>query len=105
MTGAAEKHPMLDEVVALLQRLISTPSPSREEKETADIWEEWLRGQGVENVSRIHNNVYAVGSSYNPFRPTLMLNSHHDTVRPSSSYPRDPYSPDLEHGVLYGGRL
>ena len=102
MTGEADKHPMLDEVVALLQRLISTPSPSREEKETADIWEKWLRAQGVENVSRIHNNVYAVGSSYNPFRPTLMLNSHHDTVRPSASYTRDPYSPDIEEGILYG---
>lgn len=97
-----EKHPALEEAVELLRRLISVPSPSREERDTADIWEEWLREHGVENVTRLHNNVYAVGSSYNPFRPTLMLNSHHDTVRPSSSYTRDPYSPDIEGDKLYG---
>lgn len=97
-----EKHHRLDAAVELLRRLIATPSPSREENATADIWEEWLRIQGVENVSRIHNNVFAVGCSYSPFRPTLMLNSHHDTVRPSGSYTRNPYSPDIEGDRLYG---
>lgn len=97
-----EKHPALEEAVELLRKLIAAPSPSREENATADIWEEWLRKQGVENVSRLHNNVFAVGSSYNPFRPTLMLNSHHDTVRPSASYTRDPYAADIEGDALYG---
>lgn len=97
-----ERHPMLGEAVALLKRLIATPSPSRDESATADIWESWLREQGAHNVCRQHNNVFAVGSSYDPFRPTLMLNSHHDTVRPAASYTRDPYSPDEEDGRLYG---
>ncbi len=97
-----EKHPRFDEAVALLRRLIATPSPSREESATADIWEEWLRSQGVDNVERLHNNVFAVAPGFDPTRPTLMLNSHHDTVRPAASYTRDPYSPDIEGDRLYG---
>ncbi len=90
-----DKHPRFDEAVNLLRRLISTPSPSREEAATADIWEEWLRNQGIDYVERLHNNVFAVAPGFNPERPTLMLNSHHDTVRPAASYTRDPYSPDI----------
>lgn len=96
------EHNRLNEAVTLLKRLIATPSLSREEEATADIWESWLREQGAENVVRQHNNVFAVGSSYDPFRPTLMLNSHHDTVKPSPSYTRDPFSPEIEDGKLYG---
>ena len=90
-----DKHPRFDEAVNLLRRLISTPSPSREETATADIWEEWLHNQGIDYVERLHNNVFAVAPGFNPERPTLMLNSHHDTVRPAASYTRDPYSPDI----------
>lgn len=105
MISATEKypeHPRLKEAVALLQRLVSTPSPSREEDATADIWEEWLKRQGVENVERLHNNVFVVAKGFDPARPTLLLNSHHDTVRPAKSYTRDPYSPDIADGKLYG---
>ena len=92
----------LDKAVGLLRRLIATPSFSREESATADIWEQWLRSNGVENVERLHNNVFAVAPGFDPARPTLMLNSHHDTVRPAPSYTRDPFSPDIEEGRLYG---
>ncbi len=88
-------HPRTDEAVAHLRRLIATPSPSREEQATADLWEEWLRGQGADEVERQHNNVFAVMPGFDPSRPTLMLNSHHDTVRPVASWTRDPYSPDI----------
>lgn len=92
----------LDRVVELLFRLIATPSFSREEGATADIWEEWLRENGVGNVERIHNNVYAVASLFDPTKPTLLLNSHHDTVKPSSSYTRDPFKPEIIDDRLYG---
>ncbi len=92
----------LENALTLLRRLISTPSPSREESATADIWEAWLRENGADSVERQHNNVFVVAPGFNPSRPTLMLNSHHDTVRPSASYTRDPYSPDIEGGRLYG---
>lgn len=94
-------HPRLEECVTLLRRLVAVPSFSREEEATADIWEEWLRLKGV-NPVRFHNNVYAVAPGFDVRRPTLMLNSHHDTVRPSASYTRDPFTPEIVDGKLYG---
>lgn len=88
--------------IELLSRLIATPSFSREEAATADIWEEWLRNQGVKNAERLHNNVFATSSHFDAKKPILMLNSHHDTVRPAASYNRDPFSPDIEGDILYG---
>ena len=96
-----EKHPRLDAAIAHLQNLVKTPSFSKEEAATADIWELWLRENGAE-VERLHNNVFAVAPGFDPTKPTLMLNSHHDTVRPAKTYTRDPFSPDIEDGRLYG---
>lgn len=91
-----------EQAVDLLKHLVSTPSPSRKESATADIWESWLKENGVKNVERFHNNVYAVVSGYDPSLPTLLLNSHHDTVKPSASYTRNPYEPTIEGDRLYG---
>ena len=87
--------------VALLRTLIATPSFSRQEAATADIWEHWLRRKGA-NVRRFHNNVYAIPRAFSPHKPILMLNSHHDTVRPASSYTLNPFSPNIEGDRLYG---
>lgn len=66
----------------------------------------WLREQGASEVQRQYNNVFAVAPGFDPGRPTIMLNSHHDTVRPVSSWTRDPFSPDIvddgEDVRLYG---
>lgn len=96
------EHPRLKSAIELLRQLIATPSPSREEDATAKIWEYWLRSEGIDGVERFHNNVFAVAPSFDSARPTLMLNSHHDTVRPAASYTRNPYSPDIEGDRLYG---
>lgn len=96
------EHPRLRQAVELLRRLIAVPSPSREETATADIWEGWLEEHGVTDVHRLHNNVWAVAPGFRADRPTLMLNSHHDTVRPSASYTRDPYEATIEGDRLYG---
>ncbi|MDE6556732.1 MAG: M20/M25/M40 family metallo-hydrolase, partial [Duncaniella sp.] len=87
--------------VSLLQALIATPSQSRHEDATADILFDEMSARGLQ-PSRIANNVYAVAPGYDPSRPTLLLNSHHDTVPPSKSYTRDPYKPTLTEGRLYG---
>lgn len=92
----------MDRELFLLKRLIATPSFSREEDGTAAIWHDWLLSQGVENAERFYNNVFAVAPGFDPSKPTLLLNSHHDTVRPAVSYTRDPFSPDIEEGRLYG---
>ena len=93
---------MSEDYISLLQRLISTPSFSREESATADIWEEWLNENGAGEVKRLNNNVYVLSQNFDPNKPILMLNSHHDTVRPASSYTRDPFCADIEGDKLYG---
>lgn len=90
-----------EETIQLLKELIRRPSQSGEESATADLLEHFLSEHGV-RPRRLHNNVYAFAEGYDPARETLMLNSHHDTVRPSASYTRDPYSPDEEDGRIYG---
>lgn len=88
--------------VALLSRLVSTQSFSRQEEATADILEQWLTDRGVAGVERQYNNVWALAPGYDPSRPTLMLNSHHDTVRPAATYTRDPFEFSVEGDRLYG---
>ncbi len=87
--------------IDLLRTLIATPSPSRHEEATAEAIARWLEARGV-GPERIHNNVFAFAEGYDPSRPTLLLNSHHDTVRPAPSYTRDPYDAAIEAGRLYG---
>lgn len=93
--------PRTQEAIELLQALIRTPSVSRDEARTADLVESLLAGKGVVS-ERLHNNVWARAEGYDPARPTLLLNSHHDTVRPAASYTRDPFAPTIEEGRLYG---
>ena len=92
----------LENAIQLLSRLIQTPSLSRGEDATASILEQYLRDNGVANVRRQHNNIWALSERFNPSLPILMLNSHHDTVRPAASYTRDPYSAEIADGRLYG---
>ncbi len=87
--------------IELLRQMIATPSHSREEDGTATLIFDYLDGLG-NKPERFRNNVMAVSPDYDPSRPTLLLNSHHDTVRPAASYTRDPYSPDIEGDRLYG---
>lgn len=89
-------------MIELLKRLIATPSRSREEAGTAEVLFGWLEERGAA-PKRVYNNVYAVAPGYDPARRTLLLNSHHDTVKPAVSYTRDPYEPALTaDGRLYG---
>ena len=86
----------------LLKKLISTPSFSREEDKSADLLYNFLIAEGVMNVSREGNNVWAFNRFFNPEKPTILLNSHHDTVRPNPAYSRDPFEPAEEDGKIYG---
>lgn len=87
--------------VELLKSMIAIPSRSREEEGTATlIYDTLLRAGAAPH--RFRNNVYALAPTFDLSRPTLMLNSHHDTVKPATSYTRDPYSPTVEGDRLYG---
>lgn len=91
----------VSDAVELLKKLISTPSVSRNEKEAADIMEQTIRSFGFE-PHREANNIWIIDPHYDESRPTLLLNAHIDTVKPVASWTRNPFSPDVEDGVLYG---
>ena len=91
----------VSDAVDLLKKLISTPSVSRNEKDAADIMEQTIRSYGFE-PQREANNIWIIDPHYDESRPTLLLNAHIDTVKPVASWTRDPFSPDVEDGVLYG---
>ena len=91
----------IERAVGLLRRLIATPSVSRDEAAAASIVEDELRGYGFE-PRREGNNVWAVSPHYDGGKPTLLLNAHVDTVKPVASWTRDPFSPDISEGRLYG---
>lgn len=85
----------------LLIELISTPSFSREEERVASLLESFFESQGVK-ANRIKNNIWARNKYFNPDKPTILLNSHHDTVRPNTGYIRDPFKAEIIEGKLFG---
>ena len=89
------------EAIALLKDLISIQSFSSEEDKTATRIEQWFIDHDIPS-KRIQNNVYAFNATFDESKPTLLLNSHHDTVKPNSAYTRDPFHPHIEDGKLYG---
>ncbi len=91
----------IDSAVALLQSLIETQSFSSEEDGTALLIVNWLEEKGI-TLSRKRNNIYAFNKHYDASKPLLLLNSHHDTVKPNKGYTRDPYNAEIKDGKLYG---
>lgn len=89
------------EALDLLKKLIQTPSFSKEENKTACLLEEWFKKKNIP-YHRHLNNVWAVNKFFDDAKPNLLLNSHHDTVKPNSGYTRDPFEAKVEDGKLYG---
>jgi len=87
--------------IALLKMLIETPSFSGEEGQTAALIAAWLEGFGIA-ISRKYNNIYAYNLHFDADKPTLLLNSHHDTVLPNKGYTRDPFEASVQDGKLFG---
>ncbi len=92
---------MINKAVRLLKRLIATPSLSRSENQTAELLMDYLQQNGVVAMRHL-NNVWAYAAAYDPSKPILMLNSHHDTVKPSLAYTRDPFASEEVDGAIYG---
>ncbi len=92
---------LFDDSLNLLRKLISIPSLSREEENTASAIEQFLEDQGVK-THRMINNVWAYNEHFDPKKPTILLNSHHDTVRSNPGYTRDPFAADIIDGKLFG---
>ena len=87
--------------IKLLKQLIATPSFSKEEDKTADIIETFLKSKNVETC-RFLNNVWARNKYFDETKPTILLNSHHDTVKPNKGYTLDPFSAIEKDGKLFG---
>ncbi len=89
------------EAIDVLKQLIAFPSFSKDEWQTASYLTKFLFDKGLQ-VTRVGNNVLALNSYFDESKPTILLNSHHDTVKPNSGYSKNPFAPSLENGRLYG---
>lgn len=92
---------LTENAISLLKNLIETQSFSTEEENTAKLIEGWF----IENeipFKRTKNNIWATNKHFDESKPTLLLNSHHDTVYPNSAYTNDPLKAIVEDGKLYG---
>jgi acetylornithine deacetylase len=92
---------LADEMITLLQELIRTPSFSREEGQTAMILSRFFDEKNI-SYTRHGNNIFVQNHYFREDRPTLLLNSHHDTVKPNVGYTKDPFDPIIEEGKLFG---
>ena len=98
---SSELNILQDDSISLLKELIATPSFSKEEDHTAGVIGKFLALKNIA-ATRVGNNVFALNKYYDESKPTILLNSHHDTVKPNPQYTKDPFSPIVEDGKLYG---
>ena len=88
--------------VELIKDLIRTPSFSGNEDQTGDIIFNFLKNNGIENVHRQKNNIWAYHNHHDPNKKTILLNSHHDTVKNSRLWVHDPFGASEEDGKIIG---
>ncbi len=96
-----ELNILFTDAINLLKKLITTPSLSKEEEETAEIIQLFLESKGV-TTHQYLNNIWAKNKYFNPNKPTILLNSHHDTVKPNKAYTLNPFDPIIKDGKLFG---
>lgn len=94
-------HALAQEAIQLLKQLISTQSFSRQEENTATLIEDFFHRKGIP-FHRKKNNIWAYNQHFDPAKPTVLLNSHHDTVKPNPSWTLNPYEPLVQDGKLFG---
>lgn len=96
-----DRFELTEAAIELLKNLIETQSFSSEEDETALLIENWFKAHDIP-FKRNKNNVWATNKYFDESKPTILLNSHHDTVKPNSGYTKDPFKAIEEDGKLYG---
>lgn len=92
---------LTESAVIVLKKLISTPSLSKEEDQTAEILFDTLKAEGF-SPQRTLNNVWVKSTKFDADKPTILFNSHHDTVKAGQSWTCDPFSPTQEGDKLTG---
>lgn len=91
----------ISDIIQLLMRLIAIPSISKEESVKADFLQEYWQKRGW-NVQRVGNNLYSYAHTYDATKPTILLNSHIDTVKPRDSWTKEPFAATQEGSRIYG---
>lgn len=89
------------DAINLLKELITTPSFSKEEEKTAGIIAKFFAEKDIA-ATWVGNNIFALNKYFDKKKPTILLNSHHDTVKPNPQYTKDPFFPLEEDGKLFG---
>lgn len=89
------------DAIQLLRKLISIESFSTQENKTADAIQQFFNKHGIKTF-RKGNNVWVKNKFYDSNKPTILLNSHHDTVRPNDGWTYNPFKPIEKDGKLYG---
>jgi acetylornithine deacetylase len=89
------------DAIDLLKEMISIPSFSKEEEAVASCIESFLQKNGIK-TNRLLNNIYAYSEVFDENRSTIILNSHHDTVKPAKGYDTDPFTPTIIDDKLIG---
>lgn len=101
MTIEQDIDKLSEDAILFLKRLIATPSFSKEEQGTAALIQQFFQSRGLV-PSRTMNNVWIRNRHFDKKKPTILLNSHHDTVKPNHQYTLNPFQPLEKDGLLYG---
>lgn len=96
-----DRDKLKKDALELLKGLIRIESFSKQEDKTAELLNRFFEDRGVP-THRKKNNVWAFNKNYDPSKPTILLNSHHDTVKPNPGYTNDPFDPMVKDGKLFG---
>jgi len=95
------KNELLNNAVELLKKLIEIPSFSKDEYNTSVEIESFFNKHQIP-AKRFKNNIWAVNKHFDEFKPSILLNTHHDTVKPNKAYTLDPFLPVEKDGKLFG---
>lgn len=87
--------------IELLKQLIATPSFSKEEDNSSAVLKKFLENHSIKTEQHLYN-IWARNKYFDPTKPAILLNSHHDTVKPNKGYTLDPFSPIEKEGKLFG---
>ena len=93
--------PYTSEAITLLSSLVSIPSVSREEQQVADFLQNYMERSGI-MTGRSGNNIWCISPMFDTKKPTILLNSHIDTVKPVNGWRKQPFTAKMENGKLYG---
>ena len=96
-----ELHILQTDAIGLLKQLIATPSFSKEEDNSSGIIKKFLGKHSITPEQHLYN-IWVRNKYFDPAKPTILLNSHHDTVKPNKGYTLDPFSPIEKEGKLFG---